>query len=140
MASKAAVAEMELAQRRGELISRKLAFSQLGYLLVAFRQRTLLAPAQIARRLVLMGFVDPAKQLSVSEAIKEDIHTLLTELADLPAKVTDPDWLERLAEENQTAGEHLQPPGELKAEQERAKLRRAQKTQMMRKLRAEGCV
>ena len=66
---------MELAQRRGELISRKLAFSQLGYLLVAFRQRTLLAPAQIARRLVLMGFVDPAKQLSVSEAIKEDIHT-----------------------------------------------------------------
>ena len=84
---------MELAQRRGELISRKLAFSQLGYLLVAFRQRTLLAPAQIARRLVLMGFVDPAKQLSVSEAIKEDIHTLLTELADLPAKVTDPDWL-----------------------------------------------
>ena len=131
---------MELAQRRGELISRKLAFSQLGYLLVAFRQRTLLAPAQIARRLVLMGFVDPAKQLSVSEAIKEDIHTLLTELADLPAKVTDPDWLERLAEENQTAGEHLQTPGELKAEQERAKLRRAQKTQMMRKLRAEGCV
>ena len=131
---------MELAQRRGELISRKLAFSQLGYLLVAFRQRTLLAPAQIARRLVLMGFVDPAKQLSVSEAIKEDIHTLLTELADLPAKVTDPDWLERLAEENQTAGEHLQTLGELKAEQERAKLRRAQKTQMMRKLRAEGCV
>ena len=129
---------MELAQRRGELISRKLAFPQLGYLLVAFRQRTLLAPAQIARRLVLMGFVDPAKQLSVSEAIKEDIHTLLTELADLPAKVTDPDWLERL--ENQTAGEHLQTPGELKAEQERAKLRRAQKTQMMRKLRAEGCV
>lgn len=140
MASKAAAAEMELAQRRGELISRKLAFSQLGYLLVAFRQRTLLAPAQIARRLVLMGFVDPAKQLSVSEAIKEDIHTLLTELADLPAKVTDPDWLERLAEENQTAGEHLQTPGELKAEQERAKLRRAQKTPMMRKLRAEGCV
>lgn len=125
---------MELAQRRGELISRKLAFSQLGYLLVAFRQRTLQAPAKIARRLVLMSLVDPAKRLAVQEAIKEDIHMLLTELADLPVKVTDPDWLEGLAaEENQTAGERPKTPSQIKVKAERARRRRERKTATMRK-------
>jgi hypothetical protein len=139
MASKAAVAEMELAQRRGELISRKLAFSQLGYLLVAFSQRTLQAPVKIARRLVSLGFVNPTKQLPVSEALTEDIHKLLTELSDLPEKVTDPYWLEGLeAEEDQTMGERPQTPGELKAEQAKAEHRRKQKAATMRKLRAEG--
>ena len=101
---------MELAQRRGELISRKLAFSQLGYLLVAFRQRTLLAPAQIARRLVLMGFVDPAKQLSVSEAIKEDIHTA-NRTSGFAGKSHRPglapnDWLRRIKPQANTC-KHL---------------------------------
>jgi hypothetical protein len=138
MASKAAVADMELAQRRGELISRQLAFSQLGYLLVAFRQRTLLAPAAITRRLVSLNLVDPEKRLAIQEAIAEDIHMLLTELSDLPMKVTDPNWLERLeAEENQTVGERLQTPGELKAEQAKVEHRRKQKTETMRRLRAK---
>ena len=52
-------------------------------------------------------------------------------------KVTDPDWLERL-EEEQTAGERRQTPSEFKGEQARAEKRRKAKSATMRKLRAEG--
>ena len=86
MAAKTFMAETEAAKQHGELISRKLVGMQAAYLLTVFRQKTVLAPAAIARRLAGLALVDPAKEHSAAEAIKGDIHILLTELSHLPAQ------------------------------------------------------
>jgi hypothetical protein len=79
------------------LISRKLASFQLGYLLTVFRQRTLLAPVRIAGRLAALGLIDAAKEHSIAEAIKEDIHPLYSPTCRTsPGQVTDPDWLQKI--------------------------------------------
>jgi hypothetical protein len=96
--------------------------------------------------LVSLGFVEPAKQHPASEAIKKDIHTLLTELAELPERVTDENWPKTLeAQEDESAGESRESsreprltPEQAKAQAAKAKVRRAKKTETMRKLRAEG--
>ena len=91
------MAETPAAEKQGTLISRKWAESSLAYLLVRFPAAILLAPKVIAEQLVRLGLLEAAKQHAASEAIKEDVHALLTELADLPAKVTDPNWIAKLA-------------------------------------------
>jgi hypothetical protein len=73
MRAKAAVAQMELERRRGLLIDKKWAFDSLAYLLVCFRQRALLSPWTIARRLVTLSLVDAANEYGISEAIREEI-------------------------------------------------------------------
>ncbi len=140
MASKAAIAEMELARRRGELISKKAAFASLSYLLVCFRQRTLLAHRTIAGRLARLGLIDDANEHRASEVIGEEIRGLLTELANLPTKVTNPDWLRELERENAgTAVEERQPtPDEHRHTEARAASRRQKKTETMRGLREAG--
>jgi hypothetical protein len=145
-AAKAAAAEMEIAQRRGELISKQLAGLQCGYLLTSFRQRCLLEPAAIARRIASLALIDVAKEHDVSEVIRERIHALLRDLSNLPAQVTDPNWLQKIDGDllNQVDGagprESREPrtPVEARAQAEKAKIRRAKKTATMRKLRAEG--
>ena len=128
---------MELARRRGELISKQLAFASLSYLLVCFRQRTLLAPGAIARRLATLKLVEPANEHAISEAIRHDIHALLTDLANLPSKVTNPNWLAELERENVGTGrERQQTPGELKHEQAQAARRRERKLATQRQRRA----
>ena len=69
MAAKAEIAAMELARRRGELISKKAAFESLSYILVCFRRRCRLAPRTIARRLVAWACAEPAKEHAVSLAV-----------------------------------------------------------------------
>jgi hypothetical protein len=104
-----------------------MALSQAGYLMVVFRQRTLLAPASITRKQVALGLVEQEKRLAVQESIKEDVCALLTELTDLPEKATDPNFFERLtAEEDQSVSvssgdERMESPHKLKIEQARAK-------------------
>jgi hypothetical protein len=123
-----------LAKERGELIGKRLAYAQLGYLLLVLRQRILALPAACVPRLV--GLTD---EQAIREMLRGAALAILEEIADLPSKVTDEHWFERLAaEEDQVAGERQQTPGELKAEQARAKRRREQKTPTMQKLRAEG--
>src|SRR6476660_3527236 len=56
-AAKAAAAEMEIAQRRGLLISKRLVGMQAGYLLTTFRQRCLLEPATIAHQLASLALI-----------------------------------------------------------------------------------
>ena len=58
MRAKAAVAEMELARRMGELIPRKMVFDTIAHYMVVFRQRALLLHRTSARRLVANGLVD----------------------------------------------------------------------------------
>ena len=96
---------MEADRARGELISLKLVRLQVAYALTIFRQKTLLAPAAAARRLVTLELVDPAKEHSVAEAIREDIYALLNDLASLPGQVSDPSWLSK-----SDVGMHLTQP------------------------------
>jgi hypothetical protein len=136
MASKAAVAEMELAQRRGELISRKGLFPAW---LSSSRFQTANAPGAREDRpqAGLAGF-RRSGETTFRFWGDQGRYSHVTHWIDLPMKVTDPNWLERLeAEENQTAGERLQTPGELKAEQAKVEHRRKQKTETMRRLRAK---
>jgi hypothetical protein len=94
--AKAQAAEVVNAEKPGTFISRKLVGMQSAYLLTIFRQRTLLAPAAIVRRLASLALVDPAKEHAVSAAVREDIHILLTELSNLPGQVTDPNSMAKI--------------------------------------------
>ena len=133
MASKAAVAEMELARRRGELISKEWAFASLSYLLVCLRREVLSVPGAWAPRLAGLTVEE------VTARLREMTHAWLTAVANLPERVTDPDWLKTVAtEEEQAAGVRQQTPPEIKREQARAKVRRQKKTEVMRKARAAG--
>jgi hypothetical protein len=91
MLNKAKVAEMELAERRCELIEKRLVEQQAAYLLVALRQKILNVPQTWCRKLV---GVDDAAQ--VSRLLKEMSISILNEVKDLPGQVTDPNWLDEL--------------------------------------------
>ena len=117
-AAKAFMAETQASRVRGELIDKKWAFDSLAYLMVVFRQRTLLAHRAIARRLVTLGLIDDANEHAVSMTIAEDIRSLLNELAHLPDKATDPGWLKKLEREELGAddkAEHRSSPKESSA-------------------------
>ena len=89
MNTKALTAEMVLAERRGELIEKRLVERQAAYLLVALRQAILNIPQTWCRR--LMGLNDAAQ---TSRILREMAISILGEIKDLPAKVTNPDWLD----------------------------------------------
>jgi hypothetical protein len=89
MRTKNLTAEMVLAERRGELIEKSLVERQAAYLLVALRQAILNIPQTWCRRLI--GLNDAAQ---VSRILREMAISILGEIKDLPAKVTNPRWLE----------------------------------------------
>ena len=95
MRTKNHTAEMVLAERRGELIEKSLVERQAAYLLIALRQAILNIPQTWCRR--LMGINDAAQ---VSRILREMAISILGEIKDLPAKVTNPDWLDEIVEQN----------------------------------------
>jgi hypothetical protein len=97
MRTKNLTAEMQLAERRGELIEKKLVEQQAAYLLVALRQAILNVPQTWCRR--LLGLNDAAQ---VSRILREMAISLLGEINDFPAKVTNPDWLEEIEEDTKS--------------------------------------
>lgn len=98
MRTKHLVAEMNLAERRSELIEKRLVERQAAYLLVALRQAILNIPQTYARRIVGLKDAKAAKAMLHEMAI-----SLLNDLKDLPSKVTDPNWLEELAQEKDSS-------------------------------------
>ena len=95
MRTKNLTAEMQLAERREELIEKSLVERHAAFLLVALRQAILNVPQTWCRR--LLGLTDAAQ---VSKILREMALSLLGEIKDLPAKVTNPDWLEEEIEED----------------------------------------
>ena len=93
MRTKALTAEMQLAERRGELIAKSLVEKQAAYLLVALRQKILNLPQTYARRMV--GFKDTAQ---ASKMLREMAISVLNEIKDLPSKVVDRNWLDKVEE------------------------------------------
>jgi hypothetical protein len=86
--------EMLLAKDRGQLIEREHAIKQLSYLAIVSRQQLLAVPSKIGHH-----FGDRKVPIrEVVEYVKGLINETLTELAKLPECV-EPDWLERLEEE-----------------------------------------
>ena len=92
MRAKNLTAEMVLAERRGKLIEKRLVEAQAAYLLVALRQRILNIPQTYCCRMVGLTDAKAAKKMLQEMAI-----SVLNELKDLPAKVTDPHWLDEFA-------------------------------------------
>ena len=95
MRTKNLTAEMQLAERRGELIEKRLVERQAAYLFVALRQAILNIPQTWCRW--LMGINDAAQ---VSRILREMAISILGEIKDLPAKVTNPDWLDEIVEQD----------------------------------------
>ena len=142
-AAKAAAAEMEIAARRGKLISKRLACMQVAYLLTCHRQQVLAEPAILARQLVAGGFLEEKHEHEARELVKSSLSAMLEELSDLPRRVADPAWAEKIDPDlrSQVEGdgetERVTDPSGIRRKNEQAKRRREQKTKAMRKARAE---
>ena len=91
--------EMILGKARNELIAKDLVEKQAADLLVAMRQRVLQLPQTYARRILNVSDVEKARKILTTAA-----HQLLAELQDLPKKMTDPNFLRRLEEEETGGG------------------------------------
>ena len=131
---------MAIAERRGELIEKSLVTRQAQYILLCLRQAVLNFPTRYARHVVGIEDEHQAKAVLTKAA-----HAFLTELADFPNKAIDPGWMRTLEQngEDHPAGQpkaKARPAtgAEINAEQKWAKIRRAKKTETMRKLRAKG--
>ena len=126
--------EMAIARERGELIEKRLVERQAAYLMIAFRQAMMNLGITWARRFLGLSDVREAKRL-----IDEMARSTLTELADLPQKVTDPNWLSSVEGDGQEEDRiHPATGAEIRAEQKKEKIRRQKKTETMRKLRSKG--
>jgi hypothetical protein len=85
--------EIRNAQRKRELIPWALVVKQAAFLVISLRQRLLAIPAQHARDLLN---VDDEREMALRlEAI---VRSSLDEIAQMPLRVTDERWLERLDE------------------------------------------
>jgi hypothetical protein len=125
---------MAIAERRGELITKKLVEQQAAYLMITFRQTMLNLGTSWARRFVGLLDVYEAKKL-----IDEMARSTLTELANLPQKVTDPNWLSAIEGDGQEEEEDRITPAsgqEIRTAQAKAKARRQNKTRTEAKRRA----
>ena len=80
--------EMQMAVERGELIRKDLVQQQAAFLLTAMRQRCMSAPSAWSRR--ILNISDPRVAV---ERLKEMMVSVLEEVAELPARVTDPNWV-----------------------------------------------
>ena len=139
--AKAFLAETQAAKQRGELLERKWVYDSVAYVVTCWRQRCLLSPRTFTSRLVQKGLVDAANEHGVLMLLDAGMRELLTELANLELKATDPNWLRALEKENVEITEsERQPttPREHQREQARIEHRRSMKTEAKRRQRAKG--
>jgi hypothetical protein len=136
--AKAYLAEVQASRARGALLDRKWVYDTTAYVVTCFRQRVLLSPRTFTSRLVQKGLVDAANEHGVLMALDAGVRELLTELAHLELKATDPGWLKTLERENvgtDDKSERPSTPKELLREQARATHRRQKQTEAKRRQR-----
>jgi hypothetical protein len=125
---------MAIAGRRGELIEKSMVARQAQYIFICLRQSILNFPSLYAR-----GVVGIADEHQAKAVLTKAAHEFLTELASFPDKAIDSNWLRSLEADGQEKGPLRPSSGQqMKAEQEKAKIRRPKKTATMQKLRAKG--
>jgi hypothetical protein len=88
-------ARLLLAKAREDLVDKDLIIKQATFLFVAMRQKMLAAPLSYYRR--FLHVEDPHVAI---ERLTTMQHDLLRELKDMPKKITDPNWMETLDEED----------------------------------------
>jgi hypothetical protein len=86
--------ELLLAKARDEVILKPLVEAQATFVAVTLRQMILAFPLKVARKMV--GLPD---EKSAKRILDKVAHDLCEELASFPAKITDPDWLEKTSRE-----------------------------------------
>ena len=126
---------MAVAERRGELITKKLVIDQAAYLMIAFRQKMMTLGQRWSRRFVGLSDVHEAKRL-----IDEMARETLTELSELPQKVTDPNWLESIeGGDGEPEEDRIHPASgsDIRSAQMKAKTRRQNKTATEARRRAK---
>ena len=139
--AKAFLAETAASRQRGELLDRKWVYDSIAYVVTCFRQRCLLSPRTFTARLVQKGFVGAADSHGVLMLLDEGVRELLTELAHLELKATDPNWLKNLERENvgtEKVERQSTTPREHQRSQARIEHRRQKQTESKRKERAKG--
>ena len=144
--AQAFMAEAQAKEKAGELISKRMAGLQVAFLLGNFRQKVMVAPTVMARRLVAQGLIEVKNEHQVARVLREDLCQMLSELANLPKEAMaagDDNWIAKIDGDllEQVDGESPAPritPEQAKAQAAKAKIRREKKTETMRKLRAEG--
>jgi hypothetical protein len=132
------MAETQAAERRGQLIEKRVIQRQASYIFITLRQAILNFPSRYSRRMVRLHNEHQARQELTKAA-----HEFLRELTGFAEKVMDPGWLASVEADaqDQDTGKPAPAAGhEIKREQEKAKVRRQKKAATMRKLRAAGRV
>lgn len=86
--------ELDLARIREEVIEKELVLKQLSFMLVSIRQKMLAIPTTYARKLL-----HKSDLREIHSILQGMMYEVLEELKHLPMKVTDPNWLEKLDEE-----------------------------------------
>jgi hypothetical protein len=96
--------EAKLLAMKGELISRRHAQKQSTFLVLSLRARLLAIPEQHADE--LLGISDRREMaLRLNGIIRGALETL----ADMPLKVTDPDWLREVDDESEAPPQAKRP-------------------------------
>ena len=99
LASKVEMAEMELARRRGEPISRYDARLRLGFLLTGLRQRLMSLPYSLPRLLV------GKTEHEIGRIIDAEMRSALRDIATWPDKMARPGWSKEIDEDLRPAAE-----------------------------------
>ena len=95
--SKRLESELRIAKAKRELIPRELVLKQSAFLVLSLRARLLALPAQHARELL-----NVADEFEMTLRLDSIVRSTLETLADLPLRVTDERWLEKLDEHEAT--------------------------------------
>jgi hypothetical protein len=138
--AQALMVEAQAKEKAEELISKELVTRQAQYILICLRQSILNFPTKYARVMVALDSEHEAKPLLTKAA-----HEFLNELVSFPEKIINPNWLQTLEGNGEGQGQEGRKPrispatgAEIKAEQKKAKMRRAKKTETMRRSRSKG--
>ena len=96
--------EAKLLAMRGELISKKHVTRQAAFLVIALRQRLLALPGEFAEALALES--DPR---AIENVLGSALRAALDEVASLPERVSDPDWLQAIDGEREAPAPAKRP-------------------------------
>jgi hypothetical protein len=86
--------EAKLLTMRNELISRQHVTKQSAFLILSLKAKLLALPELWALRLVNLQ-----NERAVAELLGAMVRSVLDEIAELPLRVSDPDWLSKLEDE-----------------------------------------
>ena len=90
--------EAKMLAMKGELISRKHVVKQSAFLVLSLRARLLALSAELSRE-----FAQETDERASEEKLSSRLRSALDEIAEMPLRVTDERWLEKLDDVEQPA-------------------------------------